>query len=75
LFPVVYGVIDHITDTALAAAATAYGLPVEAALRAYRAARPGASAGDQLAALQSDWYIRIPAIRLADAHASRPAAT
>ena len=75
LFLVLFGVIDHITDSALAGAATAYGLPVEAALRIYRASRPGANAGDLLAALQSDWYVRIPAIRLAEAHASSSAAT
>jgi carboxylesterase type B len=33
-----------------------------------RATRPDASAGDLLAAMQSDWYVRIPAMRLADAH-------
>jgi carboxylesterase type B len=75
LFLVSYGLIDHITDAALAGALAAYGLPVEATLRAYRAAHPGAGAGDLLAALQSDWYIRIPAIRLADTHATGPAAT
>ncbi|HZI50862.1 MAG TPA: carboxylesterase/lipase family protein [Terriglobia bacterium] len=75
LFLVSYDLIDHITDTALAGALAAYGLSVEAALRAYRAAYPGAGAGDLLAAIQSDWYIRIPAIRLADAHATSPAAT
>jgi carboxylesterase type B len=75
LFLVSYGVIEHITDEALTRAVMVYGLPVEATLSAYRAAHPGASAGDLLAALQSDWYIRIPAIRLADAHATRSAAT
>lgn len=53
----------------------AYGLSVEAALAAYRAAHPGASSGDLLAAVQSDWYFRIPAIRLAEAHAESTAAT
>ena len=53
----------------------AYGLPVEAALAAYRAAHPGAGPGELLAAVQSDWYFRIPALRLADAHAKSPAAT
>jgi carboxylesterase type B len=75
LFLVSFGVIDHISDEVLAGAVASYGLPVEAALRHYRAARPNASAGDLLAAVQSDWYIRIPAMRLADAHATRPAAT
>jgi carboxylesterase type B len=75
LFLVSYGLIDHITDAALAGAIAAYGLSVEATLRAYRAAYPETGAGDLLAAIQSDWYIRIPAIRLADAHATSPAAT
>jgi para-nitrobenzyl esterase len=75
LFLVPNGVIGHITDTVLAGTIAAYGLPVEAALIAYRAAHPGASPGDLLAAIQTDWYIRIPAIRLADAHAKSASAT
>jgi para-nitrobenzyl esterase len=69
LFLVLGGVIDQVTDEALAGAVAAYGLPVEATLAGYRAAHPGASAGDLLAALQSDWWCRVPALRLADAHA------
>ena len=69
------GVIDQVTDEALAGAVAAYGLPVEATLAAYRAAHPGASAGDLLAAIQTDWFCRIPAIRLADAHAKNSPAT
>ena len=49
--------------------AAAYGLPAEG-LSAYRAAHPGASAGDLFSTIQTDWYWRIPAVRLADAHAS-----
>ena len=75
LFLVLYGAIEHITDGALAGAVAAYGLPVEATLTAYRAAHPNASAGDLLAAVQTDWYIRIPALRLAEAHAKSPSAT
>ena len=75
LFLVSYGAIEHITDGVLAGAVAAYGLPVEAAVSAYRAAHPGATAGDLLAAIQSDWYIRLPAIRLADAHATGAAAS
>jgi carboxylesterase type B len=67
-FLVPNGAIEHITDDVLARAIAAYRLPVEATLTAYRAAHPGASAGDLLAAIRSDWYVRIPAIRLADAH-------
>jgi carboxylesterase type B len=75
LFLVVGGTIDHVTDEALTRAVAAYGLPVEATLAAYRAAHPGESAGGLLAAIQSDWWVRIPALRLADAHAKSSAAT
>ncbi len=75
LFLVPGGVIDQITGEALVGAIAAYGLPVEATLAAYRAAYPGASAGDLFAAILTDWYWRIPAIRLADAHAKGTAAT
>jgi para-nitrobenzyl esterase len=75
LFLVPGGAIDQVTNEALVAVVAAYGRPVEATLSAYRAAHPGASAGDLLAALQSDWYIRLPAIRLADAHAKNTSAT
>jgi len=83
LFVVASGAIDHISDEVLTGAVTdhgyqavaAYGLPIEIALAAYRAAYPSASPGDLLAAIQTDWWCRIPAIRLADAHAKSPAAT
>jgi para-nitrobenzyl esterase len=75
LFLVPGGAIDQITAEALAGAVAAYGLPVDATLAAYRAAHPDASPGDLLAAVQTDWYWRIPAIRLADAHATGPATT
>jgi para-nitrobenzyl esterase len=48
---------------------------VEATLASYRAAHRAARAGDLLAAIQTDWYWRIPAIRLADAHAKRAGST
>jgi carboxylesterase type B len=69
------GAIEHVTAEALAGAVAAYGLPVEATLAAYRAAYPDASAGELLSAIQGDWYFRIPALHLADAHATSPAAT
>ncbi|TCC34306.1 carboxylesterase/lipase family protein [Kribbella speibonae] len=50
-----------------AAAALRFGLPVSG-VRRYRANRPGATAGDVLAAVMTDSYYRIPAIRLAEAH-------
>lgn len=69
------GALSKVTDEVLAQALADYGLPVESALAAYRKAYLGASAGDLLAALQTDWYYRIPAIQLADAHADSASAT
>jgi carboxylesterase 2/para-nitrobenzyl esterase len=68
MFLVSDGSIDRITEEALSAIAGAYGLPPEG-VAAYRAARPGASAGELFSAIQTDWYWRIPAVRFADAHA------
>lgn len=68
-FSVPNGMIGHITEDVLAKAVAAYGFPVDATLGIYRSAHPNASAGDLLAAIQGDWYIRMPVLRLADAHA------
>jgi carboxylesterase type B len=67
--------IKYVTAEALAGAVAVYGLPVNETLAAFRAAQPYASPGDLLAALQSDWYCRIPALRLADAHVMSTSAT
>jgi para-nitrobenzyl esterase len=75
LFLVTVGALDHIPAEAVAGTAAAYGLPIERALAAYGAAHPGASPGDLLAAIQTDFFWRIPAIRLAEAHAPHAAAT
>jgi para-nitrobenzyl esterase len=69
------GAIDRVTPDFLASAVAAYGLPVEETLFAYRGLHPGASSGDLLAEIRTDWYWRIPAIRLADAHAQGGSAT
>jgi para-nitrobenzyl esterase len=68
LFFVADGTIDRIDDAAVSMFAAAYGLPPEG-MASYREIRPGASAGDLLSAIQTDWYWRLPAMRLADAHA------
>ena len=70
------GAIRQITDEMLAGPVleygpqsfAAYGLPADRALAAYRSAYPSATPGELLAAIQTDWWCRIPAIRLADAH-------
>ena len=83
LWLVVSGVMGQINDQVLTGPVDvhgyqclgAYGLPVDAALAAYRARYPDASPGDLLAAVQTDWWMRIPAIRLADAHATAASGT
>jgi carboxylesterase type B len=72
------GELGRITDRMLTGAVTeygpqsvaAYGLPAERALAFYRLAHSSATPGELLAAIQTDWWCRIPAIRLADAHVS-----
>ncbi len=68
------GMIDQATDEALAAAVAAYGLPVDVTLAGYRAQYPGASPGDLLVELQSDWWVRIPAVQLASVRAAQKSA-
>jgi para-nitrobenzyl esterase len=83
LFRVLSGEIDQITGQMLTGppgvhgyrALAAYGLPAEKTLAAYRTRYPGASPGDLLAAVTIDWWTRVPAIRLAEAHANAPAGT
>jgi para-nitrobenzyl esterase len=75
LFLALSGALDQVTGETLAGVVAAYGLPVEATLATYHATHPGASPGDLFAAIQSDWYWRIPTIRLAEAHATNAPAT
>lgn len=75
LFMVPSGTINYITEEVLAGIAAAYGLPVAETLATYRAARPDAGAGDLFAAIITDWFYRIPAIRLAEARTQGTEAT
>ncbi len=76
LFLAITGVLARVTAESLSGADSiegypppaAYGLPVMAALDAYRSHYPGVTPGELLAAVQTDWWVRIPAIRLAEAH-------
>jgi para-nitrobenzyl esterase len=68
LFFVPNGLIDAIDESVLAATAAGYRLP-EGALDVYRASRPGATPGELMEAVVTDWFFRIPAIRLAEARA------
>jgi carboxylesterase 2/para-nitrobenzyl esterase len=72
LFLLSDGSMDRITDQALSALMMPYGLSAQG-LIAYRAANPEASAGELFSTIQTDWYWRIPAVRLADAHAASAA--
>lgn len=72
LFLVAAATIDLIDEPTLAAVASAYGLAADD-LAVYRANRPDASAGDILAAVITDWFFRIPPIRVAEARAASSA--
>ncbi|MFI6108439.1 carboxylesterase/lipase family protein [Streptomyces sp. NPDC051310] len=69
LFLVPTGVAAALTPEALRSIAT------PAVADAYAAARPGATPGDVLAAVLTDRYFRLPAIRVAEARAGAAAAT
>jgi para-nitrobenzyl esterase len=75
LFMLPNGSINHINEDMLAGSVAAYGLPVAETIATYRAIRPGASAGELLEAILTDWFFRIPAIRLAEAHSKGSGAT
>ena len=66
LFLVAPGLIDLVDEPTLAGGAAAYGLPPEG-LELYRANRPGATPGDVLASVVTDWFFAVPAIRHAEA--------
>ncbi len=82
LFAAVNGSLERVTDETLSGpvidngfeTTSAYGLSDDA-VAAYRAAYPGASPGELLAAVETDWWCRMPALRLADAHTTSRSAT
>ncbi len=82
LFVVANGSMERVTDEVLTGpvaehgfeSAAAYGVS-GATLAGYRAAHRDASPGELLAAIETDWWCRIPALRLADAHAPSGSAT
>jgi para-nitrobenzyl esterase len=68
LFFVPNGAINYVNEDALEQAIAAYGLPVQETLAVYRATWPDAGPGELLTAIITDWFFRIPAIRVAEAH-------
>jgi carboxylesterase type B len=75
LFMVPNGAINHINEDMLAGGVAAYGLPVAETIATYRSIRPDASAGELFTSILTDWFFRIPAIRLAEAHSKGSGAT
>lgn len=69
LFLVAPGVLDHIDEATLRAGVAAYGLD-DAGLQVYRDNRPAASPGDLLAAVVTDWFFAVPAMRVAEARSA-----
>src|SRR3954469_6174476 len=67
LFIVANGAIDFVDEAVLVGGTAAYGGPDET-VGVYRAARADAGHGDVMAAVVTDWFFRIPAIRVAEAH-------
>jgi para-nitrobenzyl esterase len=67
LFLLPTGLMDAVDDPTVALMTTLLGLGSDG-LDTYRSARPGASPGEILEAVTTDWFFRIPAIRLAEAH-------
>ncbi|MEO5319536.1 carboxylesterase/lipase family protein [Arthrobacter sp. CC3] len=78
LFLAITGVISKVSEQDLVESRSvdgfppigAYGLPAGTAYREYRAHYPDSSPGDVLAAVETDLWVRLPAIRLADARAT-----
>jgi para-nitrobenzyl esterase len=75
LFLAPSGAIERTTDEGLASAISTLGLPVDTTRAVYRSRYPDGSPGDLLAAIQTDWFWRHPAISLAEAHAAGISAT
>ncbi|PKW27522.1 carboxylesterase/lipase family protein [Phycicoccus duodecadis] len=66
LFLVAPGAIDHVDEPTLQGGAAAYGLGPEG-LQTYRDHHEGESPGDVMAAVVTDWFFAVPAIRHAEA--------
>ncbi|MEU6572747.1 carboxylesterase family protein [Streptomyces sp. NPDC046805] len=58
--------LDAFPEARLRTMTAAYGVDPDKALPVYRAARPDASPGELLDAVATDWFYRVPAIRLAE---------
>jgi para-nitrobenzyl esterase len=73
LYLVPTGTINAVNEEILSRAVAAYGLPAAQTLATYRATRQDATPGELLATIITDFFFRIPAIRMAEAHARQSA--
>jgi para-nitrobenzyl esterase len=73
LYLVPLATIDAVNEEMLSKAIAAYGLPVVETLATYRATRAVATPGELLEVIATDFFYRIPAIRMAEAHARQSA--
>jgi para-nitrobenzyl esterase len=71
LFTVPTGLYDHVGAAAVRATAAVYGLDADEAVSVYRRAYPEAGFGELHARLVTDWFYRVPALRLAEAYTRR----
>lgn len=73
-FTVPLGLLDVLREEQAMAYVGRYGVDPKDAMSVYRANRPAASPGELYAAAVTDWFFRIPAVRLAEtvAEAGRP---
>jgi len=67
LFLVPTGLMELVPGEMLAATAAAYGLGTDG-VAVYRTGRPAATPGELFSAVVTDWFFRIPALRLVEAH-------
>ena len=67
LFLVPNGFADQFDEQRLLMTLGALGAPPVQAVATYRAARPGATPGELFVAAITDWFFRVPAVRLAEA--------
>jgi para-nitrobenzyl esterase len=75
LFVVPNGMVDLVTEDLLRLALAGYGVDPDEAIGTYRALDPAATPGDLLVKVGTDWFFRMPAIRLAEARAGGPGRT
>lgn len=70
-FLVPAGVAGYVDEARVRLVLGAYGVDVDSAVDAYRAQLPDADPGELLIALMTDWFFRIPALRIVESRAGR----